>query len=91
MRFTREQKETITQAFTAYLDRVEESLVEKGLDDETAGELIFVCADKLRDLDQLPQFPANEADYQGLANWVVRAQSFDFHTFVTEKVAGALV
>lgn len=80
----RHKRKSITQAFYTYLDGLEEALIEMGLEEAVACDLIFASADKCTEKDQLPPFPASESDHLGMGEWVVRAQDVEFHGFVVK-------
>lgn len=83
-RLSRDQKRLIEATFEEYLNGIQDGLLERGLDEDSANILIFSAADKLRDLGRLPPFPVNSGDHNGLGKWLVRAQDTQFGDFVSQ-------
>lgn len=83
-RLSRDEKHLIETTFEQYLNGIQDGLMEHGLDEESANNLIFAAADKLRDLGRLPPFPVNSGDHNGLGKWLVRAQDTQFEDLVSK-------
>lgn len=83
-RLSRDEKALIEATFEQYLNGIQDGLLERGLDEESANTLIFASADKLRDLGRLPPFPVNSGDHAGLGKWFVQAQDMQFENFVAK-------
>lgn len=85
-RLSRDEKEFIETTFSDYLNEIQDDLMEQGYDEQSAIHLIFASADKLRDLGQLPPFPVNSGDHEGLGKWFVTAKDIQFEDFVTKTL-----
>lgn len=84
----KDAEEKVHHAFGAYLDFVVEELVEAGVPDETAIEILFQVADSLAEDGALPEFPDDTRPWADKARWLVAAADLDFRGFVHEVLAG---
>ena len=79
---------TVEDAFRTYLDACMDDMYEVGLEEVQAFEVLFRSATVLEGKGVLPPFPA-ETDYDGMANWLVKAHDAGFHEML-EDVLGKL-
>lgn len=83
----KQAEELVHHAFGAYLDFVVEDLVERGVTDADAIELVFEVATSLSEEGALPEFPDDTETWVAKARWLVAAKDLDFREFVREVLA----
>jgi hypothetical protein len=81
------QEDTISYAFTEYIDTTIDQLVTTGLTEEQALDTVFTVATTLAEGEVLPEFPDDTAPIIDSAHWLLKAVDVGFIDFCVEVVS----
>ena len=80
------QEDTITYAFTEYIDTTIDHLTSAGLTEEQALDTVFTVATVLAEAEVMPEFPDDHAPTVDSGHWLLKAAEIGFTDFCVEAV-----